>query len=166
MASHDFWGTPVDFFNVINAEFSFDLDAAATADDTLCSRFISPEQDALITPWEGKTIFCNPPYGATKQVGSSTSVLESFISRGQQQSEVQQNTVVMLIPAYTDPRYWANYVMKAHEIRFLKGRLKFRDNKGSATMSARFPSVLVIFKHLKGITYGKGPNQFVWDWRI
>lgn len=161
--AHDNWGTPLDFFRVVNEEFHFDLDAAATGQDTLCERFISPEQDALITPWDGAAVWCNPPYGAGSAAGHA---LPDFIARGHQQSFERRNTVVMLIPAYTDPKYWANSVMHAHEVRFLKGRLKFRDNLGTATMSARFPSVLVVFKTIAGKTHGKAPNQFVWDWRV
>ena len=153
--SHDLWGTPLDLFMVLDREFNFDLDAAATHQDTLVPRFISPENDALKTPWTGNAVWCNPPY----------TQLPAFIKRGYEQGIEQQNTVVMLIPAYTDPRYWSEYVMRAHEVRFLKGRLKFRDGMGTATMSARFPSVVVVYKHLVGATHGKAPNQFVWDWR-
>lgn len=166
MAKHDMWGTPIDFFNVVNEEFHFDLDAAATADDTLCARYITPEQDALVTPWEGKSVWCNPPY----------SMLLAFIGRGYEQHRTQKNTVCMLLPAYTDPKYWANFVMHAHEVRFLKGRLKFIDKEGSidpatgdrvfANQTARYPSVLVVFKWIKGEHHGKGPNQWTWDWRV
>ena len=54
-------------------------------------------------------------------------------------------TVVCLIPARTDTKYWHDYCMKAAEIRFIKGRLKFGDQKGSAP----FPSVVVIFKQVR-----------------
>lgn len=159
--SHDCWGTPIELFKTLDNEFHFDLDAAATKEDTLCERFISPEEDALKTPWVGNAVFCNPPYGT----GGPKGLMGQFIARGYEQHLVQKNTVVMLIPAYTDPRYWAEYVMKAHEVRFLSGRLKFRDNKGTATMSARFPSVVVVFKYLHGICFGKAPNQFIWSWK-
>ena len=161
--AHDHWGTPLPFFEAVNREFNFDLDAAATDMDTLCERYIDPERNALITPWEGRAVWCNPPYGAGSAAGGT---LEAWIARGYAQHIAQRNTVVMLIPAYTDPKYWANFVMCAHEVRFLKGRLKFRDNLGTATMSARFPSVLVVFKYIEGHAYGKSPNQFVWDWRV
>lgn len=51
-------------------------------------------------------------------------------------------TVVFLIPSRTDTKYWHDYCMKATEIRFIKGRLKFDDHKNSAP----FPSAIVIFK--------------------
>ena len=47
----------------------------------------------------------------------------------------------MLIPSRTDTRYWHNYVMKASEIHFVKGRLKFGDSQNSAP----FPSAVVVF---------------------
>ena len=50
--------------------------------------------------------------------------------------------VVMLIPARTDTKYWHDYVMKADEIRFVRGRIKF----GDETNSAPFPSAVVVFR--------------------
>jgi hypothetical protein len=50
--------------------------------------------------------------------------------------------VVLLIPSRTDTVAWHEYVMKADDIRFIKGRLKF----GGAKNGAPFPSAIVIFK--------------------
>ncbi|MEH7246485.1 DNA N-6-adenine-methyltransferase [Neobacillus niacini] len=55
-------------------------------------------------------------------------------------------TVVCLIPARTDTKYWHDYVMKADEIRFVKGRLKFGGSKNSAP----FPSAVVVFRKHDG----------------
>jgi len=49
---------------------------------------------------------------------------------------------VCLIPSRTDTWWWHNYVMKADEIRFVKGRLHFND-RGPAP----FPSAVVIFRN-------------------
>ena len=49
--------------------------------------------------------------------------------------------VVLLIPARTDTRWWHEDVIK-HEVRFVKGRLKFGDGKNSAP----FPSALVVMR--------------------
>lgn len=51
-------------------------------------------------------------------------------------------TVVMLIPSSTDTKWWHDYCMKANEIRFIKGRLKF----GGAEYNAPFPGAIVIFR--------------------
>jgi site-specific DNA-methyltransferase (adenine-specific) len=50
--------------------------------------------------------------------------------------------VVMLIPSRTDTRWWHEYIMKASEIRFVRGRLKF----GGAKYNAPFPSAIVVFR--------------------
>lgn len=51
-------------------------------------------------------------------------------------------TVVMLIPARTDTRYFHEYIYGKSEIRFIRGRLKFNDCK----QSAPFPSMVVVYK--------------------
>ena len=148
--SHNEWCTPPELFRVLHTEFGFQLDAAATAQNALVGHYLT---DALVQAWNDGPVFCNPPY----------SQLPAFIRRGYEQSQDNANTVVMLIPAYTDPKYWRDYCMKAHEIRFLTGRLQFLEN-GKTRMSARFPSVVVIFKWFPGICY-KAPHIWQWDWR-
>lgn len=150
------WLTPPELFQVLNSEFWFDMDAAATEDNTFCRHFISPEQDALVTLWDRNRVWCNPPY----------SLIGPFVQRAYEQHLAHKNTIVMLIPTYTDPKYWRDYVTKAHEVRHLVGRVQFVDgNLGKKRMSARFPSSIVIFKYIPGVHYGKGPNIWSWDWR-
>lgn len=158
--SHSNWWTPRDLVKVLMKEFNFDLDAAADAESAICPRFITAEQDALVVPWDGTTVWCNPPFG----VGYRNTIAP-FVQRAYEQHLEQRNIVVMLLPAYVDPLYWRTYCMKAHEIRFLAGRLAFLEG-GKSKMSARFPSALVVFKHISGLHYGKGVNQWVWDWRV
>ncbi len=52
-------------------------------------------------------------------------------------------TVVFLIPSRTDTICWHKFCMKATEIRFIQGRLKFDDCENPAP----FPSCIVIFKN-------------------
>jgi len=49
--------------------------------------------------------------------------------------------VVCLLPARTDTKWWRDYVMRASELRFISGRVKF----GDAKTGAPFPSVIAIF---------------------
>ena len=49
--------------------------------------------------------------------------------------------VVCLVPARTDTKWWHEYVIQ-HEVRFVRGRLKFGDAKNSAP----FPSAVVVIK--------------------
>lgn len=43
--------TPQDFFDSLNAEFGFVLDAAATAKSAKCPAYYTPETDGLKRPW-------------------------------------------------------------------------------------------------------------------
>jgi phage N-6-adenine-methyltransferase len=60
------WETPAALFAALDAEFGFDLDAAATDENAKCPRYFTKATDALRQRWEG-VVFLNPPYG--HQVG-------------------------------------------------------------------------------------------------
>ena len=51
--------------------------------------------------------------------------------------------VVCLLPARTDTAWWHDFVMKAAEIRFIRGRVHFNDQG-----PAPFPSCVVVFHPL------------------
>ena len=58
------WCTPQDFFDRLNEEFGFVLDAAATDKTAKCPIYYTPETDGLSQSWDrGGAVFCNPPYG-------------------------------------------------------------------------------------------------------
>lgn len=126
----DLWETPQDFFDKLDAEFNFTLDVCALPENAKCERYYTPEQDGLIQPWEG-VVWCNPPYG--RQIGA-------WVRRGFLAGR-SGNTVVMLLPARTDTRWFHEYIYGRSEIRFVRGRLKF----GHCKNSAPFPSMVVIF---------------------
>jgi phage N-6-adenine-methyltransferase len=152
--AHDNWETPPDLISRLQEEFLFDLDAAASPENTICDHYITQEQDALTTPWDGSVVWCNPPY----------SKLPAFTARALDQSQVHQNTIVLLIPAYTDTRWWRDHCLPASEIRFLVGRLKFWE-AGAPRDSARFPSAVVIYHTLSGVS-APSPRIRWWDWRV
>ena len=126
----DLWETPQDLFDKLNNEFHFTLDVCATQENAKCDSFYTKEQDGLSQPWKG-VVWCNPPYG--KQIGS-------WVRRGFFAS-LSGNTVVMLLPARTDTRWFHEYIYGEAEIRFIRGRLKFGGSKNSAP----FPSMVVVF---------------------
>ena len=127
----DLWETPQDFFDTLNKEFSFTLDACAIKENAKCKQFYSPEQNGLLMPWTG-TVWCNPPYG--RQIGKWVEKAEKSAKEGA--------TVVMLIPARTDTAWFHDYIYHKAEIRFIRGRLKFGGSKNSAP----FPSMVCIFR--------------------
>lgn len=129
----DNWATPQDFFDNLNEEFHFTLDPCANEENHKCDLFYTKEQDGLTKDWGGHVVFCNPPYG--KEIAD-------WVRYSYEQSQKPNTTVVMLIPARTDTRYFHDYIYGKAEIRFIKGRLKF----GDATTSAPFPSMVVVYR--------------------
>lgn len=130
------WGTPQELFNKLNEEFKFTFDICASKENAKCHKYYTKEEDALKKEWGG-VIWMNPPYG--RQIGN-------WVKKAKEIARQGKATVVCLLPARTDTAWWHDYAMKADEIRFIKGRLKFGDGKGSTP----FPSAVVVFK--KGST--------------
>lgn len=127
----DNWATPQDFFDKLDEEFKFTLDAAADETNYKCSFYYDEKDDALKQHWFNWITWCNPPYSNVKL----------WIKKAYEES-LKGGTVVMLIPARTDTKAWHEYIFPYAEIRFVKGRLKFGDSKNSAP----FPSAVVIFR--------------------
>ncbi len=118
-SQNDNWKTPENFYKELDKEFGFDFDPCPP----------DPKFDGLNIEW-GKINFCNPPYSSIKD----------WCKKAYEEAK-KGKQVVMLIPARTDTRYWHDYIMKATEIRFIKGRLKFE----GAKYNAPFPSCIVVF---------------------
>lgn len=127
----DMWETPQWFFNELNNEFGFTLDACAIQKNAKCNNFYSPEQNGLNQPWTG-TVWCNPPYG--RQISKWVKKAHDSAGNG--------NTVVMLLPARTDTAWFHDYIYGVAEIRFVRGRLRFGGSKNGAP----FPSMVAVFR--------------------
>ena len=134
--------TPQDFFDELDQEFHFVLDAAATEKSAKCRRYYTPAENGLEMPWScgGGGVFCNPPYG--REIGRWVRKAWEEAKRG--------ITVVLLIPARTDTAYFHNYIYGQAEIRFVRGRLRFTDEEGKAYQAAPFPSMVVVYNGRSG----------------
>ena len=131
------WCTPKDFFAELNREFNFVLDAAATERNKKCRMCFTPETDGLSQSWDcGGAIFCNPTYGM--EIGK-------WVEKAYIEASKCKHPIVLLIPSRTDTQYFHKYIYRKAEIRFVKGRLRFTDEKGEAGDPAPFPSMLVIY---------------------
>lgn len=75
------WCTPQAFFDALDREFHFALDAAATDRSAKCARYFTPETDGLSQSWNvGGAVFCNPPYG--RQIGAWVEKAYTEATRG------------------------------------------------------------------------------------
>jgi phage N-6-adenine-methyltransferase len=132
------WETPQEFFHKLNDEFGFTLDVCANEENHKCDIYYSEKDDGLKRDWGNNICWMNPPYG---------SKISKWVQKAFEESR-NGAIVVCLLPARTDTRWWWDYCIKG-EIRFIKGRLKFkgRNKKGqSVNYPASFPSAIVIFK--------------------
>lgn len=128
----DLWATPQSFFDELNAEFNFDLDPCSTNENAKCPLHFTKKDNGLAQEWAPHTVFMNPPYGRE---------IIDWMRKAYEES-LKGATVVCLVPARTDTRWFHDYVYGKAEIRFVRGRLKFGDAKDSAP----FPSMVVIYR--------------------
>lgn len=131
----DLHATPKDFFDKLNNEFGFEIDVCANSENAKCEAFYTKEIDGLKQNWGGMVCWMNPPYG--REIGAWMRKANEESKRGA--------TIVCLVPARTDTRWWHEYVIQ-HEVRFVRGRLKF----GNAKNCAPFPSAVVVIKPFVG----------------
>lgn len=149
------WETPQDFFDKLNEEFHFNLDVCASDTNHKCNEWFDENVNGLEMHWfltspskhigdtgyfYPATCWMNPPYG--REIGK-------WVKKAYEESR-KGCTVVCLLPARTDTKWYHTYIYDAStwkaregvEIRQLKGRLKFV----GAIASAPFPSMVVIFR--------------------
>jgi phage N-6-adenine-methyltransferase len=135
-SASDNWETPQWLFDYLDKEFNFSLDVCADSDNHKCPAWFTKNIDGLKQDWyvhakEG-ACWMNPPYG--REIGK-------WVRKAYEESQ-KGATVVCLLPARTDTKWFHDYIIGKAEIRFLKGRLKF----GNAINSAPFPSMIVVFR--------------------
>lgn len=118
----DLWRTPPEIFHALNAEFNFVLDAAASAENALCKRYITEEQNTFHVAWASLIqemlgyAWMNPPYSRPMP----------FVQVAAQENADNGIGCVMLLPADTSVSWFREAIKTAHEVRFITGgRLSF-----------------------------------------
>jgi site-specific DNA-methyltransferase (adenine-specific) len=136
----DEWGTPQWLFDLLDQEFHFALDAAADGQNRKCQGYFDKFISGLDHEWNRRSAtWLNPPYSAGN--------IDKFMAKALEESQ-RGAVVVCLVPCATDTRWWHSYAMKAQEIRFIKGRVRFvgYDEDGNQVKnSPTFPSCVAIF---------------------
>ena len=166
------WRTPAELFELLDHEFKFGLDAAATSGNALCERWIGPcgawdtkgsgnwhgaldptvsgVERGRAAPRGRRSGWLNPPYGRG---------LDAWIKKAYEES-LKGCTVVVLIFARTCTRWWQDWAMKAAQVRLLRGRVYFEvDGKRGPSPA---PSCVLVFSEslrtptFTGVEYPRG----------
>jgi len=143
----DEWTTPSwlleRLYPLVGGAFSLDPCSPARrgANATVRARLrYVAEDDGLAQAWRAKSIYMNPPYGRG---------LPRWVEKARAEVEVgRAATVIGLVPARTDTRWWHEHVAGLACVWLLKGRLAF----GDGTAAAPFPSALLLWggdEHLR-----------------
>ena len=128
----NYWGTPQHILDKYKGWF----DPAP---------YPKPLWDGLNTDWLHKNkIYVNPPYNnispwAKKCAGTLLIAQEQGVP-------IEMH---LLIPVRTDTKYFHEYIYPYCTLKFIKGRLKFRDLTGSSDKptSAPFPNMVCIYRN-------------------
>lgn len=157
----DDWATPqyiVDWCADHLGIEGFDLDACAKVDSAKAPEWIGPdredelERDAMAGPWrrgKGPTwVWFNPPY--SRKGGG----IGKWCERAMIAARDEACVVACCVFAKTETVAWHESISKAHEVFFIRGRLRFVDpitglapmDKKGQPQSAPAPSILVFWR--------------------
>jgi site-specific DNA-methyltransferase (adenine-specific) len=161
------WETPSELFEPLDREFRFTLDAAATAENAKCERWLegpcyrcdpmAPTQKRAFcscghcASWNQQSVWLNPPYGAG---------LATWIEKCAREA-IAGATVVALLPANTDTAWFALLWRSAADLRFLTKRVQFI----GTTSSNPGGSVVAVWRPERPGLASPRPVVSLWDWR-
>lgn len=146
------WRTPKGLFDPLHWLLGFEVDAAADQSNHLLPKWYGEggiEEDALsVSQWLSPA-WCNPPYGNGIELW-----LEKFIEQGK-----LGVSIMALLPARVETRWWSELVVPHANIIFLTGRVPFERPDREKPSQPDHASALLCYGDL---TVG----QVSWlDWR-
>ena len=167
------WGTPEWLYEVLDLEFGFHLDAAASPENAKCGHYITLAEDALETDWilaSGRNrphVFLNPPYCGARY---GMPPLAAWTARAAEQA-AHGCLVVMLVPSDTGTRWFAKAAEVADEIRLITPRVNFEPPHADIRRSGNTGALAVIvyapFWQIRGKypVHPRGARIWVWEAR-
>lgn len=126
MSQH--WGTPAKYVSAVRQALGgrIELDPCSNEHAIVHAdvEYRLPERDGLREPWQYRTIYVNPPYGADRQRGTT---IKHWLRKCAEAHAAFGSEVLALVPVATNTRHWKNYVWgAASAVCFLYDtRLKF-----------------------------------------
>lgn len=154
------WRTPPEIFAALDAEFDFNIDVAASAENKLCELFIDESLNALECDWlpdpdngiaEWHYIWCNPPY----------SDITPWVRKAAEQSKLGVGCV-MLVMADTSVGWYTEAIKTCQEVRFIVGgRISFLDPETGKPAAGNNKGSKLLIWH----PYGRSPLFMSHVWR-
>lgn len=136
--ANDEWRTPPGFYHFASAMWGpYDLDVAATPENSMCPRFYTEADNAVSVdiPWDGR-VWCNPPYSRIMP-WVEKALWEVYSKR-------RCPHVTMLLPPNVDTEW---FHLGAHRATtyLLRGRIRFMDPTGRKRMAPRDGNIVMTF---------------------
>lgn len=160
----DEWRTPPELFALLDYEFNFEVDAAATRENSLCPNFWSKKASALTTaPWYGYRVFCNPPFSQTGD----------FLRKGVEETAKGAICVFLVRADGIETKWWTKNLLRPanlgigkfygmsgpqYQIRFLTPRVNYLEPVGNRRKGVTFPSAVIVMGRYD-------PEVFWWNWK-
>ena len=112
--------TPKGLFWELKREFNFTLDVCALSWNAQCKSYFTPEDNGLLKKWSG-VCWCNPPFDKTQG---------QWVRKAWEEAQ-NGCTVVLLFPGnYHDTQRLHRFALRSSEIRYFRGRPKFKNKSG------------------------------------
>ncbi len=120
------WSSSEKLFRLLDREFHFTLDVAASEENAKCQRYFTIKDNGLRKRWGKHTCFCNCPYDKIE--------LAKWVRKAFNESK-KGATVVMLLPSRTHAEWFHKYCVASAELRFVKNWLPFKGRGKTTTQS-------------------------------
>ena len=155
------WATPDDLWQVVNAEFKFDIDVCARAGNAKCDNFIPPRDNALsedvswldtMSHYGPRVAWCNPGFARPLP----------WLEKAWR--EARKGGVVVVMGLAGCSTEWFDYCARnCTEIRLLSPRVQFVAPPGIKQSSNARENALFVFRRTpRG---WPGAHIWRWDWR-
>lgn len=128
------WETPWWLFDLLNLEFQFTVDAAASKYNAKMERYWTMKENGLVQSWTEESVFINPPFLAED--------LRRWTEKAWVSTRDVLTKAVMVVPVKADQPWWHDYAIKT-EIRFIHGRVTFNEEVAKGTFPG--PVAVLVF---------------------
>jgi phage N-6-adenine-methyltransferase len=133
------WRTPEDFWTVLNAEFRFEMDVAASAENALCTEYLTEDEDALTDEvrWGSGNAYCNPGFA---------NLMPWMQKAFNEAMRMPQRVVVVMGLVSPSTKWWNFCVRNCHEIRLVSPRVQFVPPPGIKKSSNARENAIFVFR--------------------